>query len=156
MKTHFQSLIILLAVASMGLFSCKKENNSCSGGNLCFSLNGQDVSVNAVRKTLPNNHYRLYREEGDSSDTKTIEIDIFGDVVGEYTFSNNAGTLGDAGFQYELLENGNQVSYKAVSGTLKLNSVTDEIWSGTFSATVNDGNNSFSLTDGLFSDVPLE
>ncbi|MCG9911810.1 MAG: hypothetical protein MH137_10965 [Flavobacteriales bacterium] len=155
-KTAFWMIAGIMAVSSVWV-SCKKNNSgACEGNtNLCFTLNGQEISVNAGRMELPNNRYRLYWEETNQGTYKNIEIDIYGNVTGEYTFAPNAGTSGEAAFQYFVNSGGTATNYVGQSGTLNLTSASSG-WSGTFSGTVNDGTTDFTLTNGVFSDVPLE
>lgn len=156
MKKHITLSIAMLLLGAATLVSCKKEKDGCEGGNLCFTLNGNNVSVNAVRKTLPNDRYRLYWEEGSGNNYKNIELDIFGNTTGEYTFTENSGSLGDAGFQYYINDNGTASNYQATSGTLEVTSVDNNVWTGTFTGTVTDGSNSYELKDGKFFEVPAE
>jgi hypothetical protein len=65
------------------------------------------------------------------------------------------GTLGEAAFQYFVNSGGTATNYLAQSGMQNLTSDSGG-WSGTFSGTVNGGTTDFTLTDGVFSDVPLE
>lgn len=156
MKKHFIILSAILLTISFTNYSCKKNNDGCDGGNLCFTINGVDVTVTAERINLPNNRYRIYWEEGSGNNYKNIEIDIYGNTVAEYNITDNAGTAGDAGFQYFINDNGSSTNYQGTSGTLNLTSVDNDEWSGTFSGTVTDGSSSFSLEDGKFSGVPLQ
>lgn len=154
MKNKLSVFAFMLAI---GFSACKKENDSgCDGGNLCFTLNGEEISVTAERRELPNGRYRLYWEETSGAVYKNIEIDIYGNTPAEYTITDNAGTNGDAAFQYFVNNGGTATNYVGVSGTLALSSVDGGEWSGTFSGTVNDGSNSFELSNGKFSNVPLE
>lgn len=156
MRKHVPILFALGLGATVALVSCKKEKDTCAGGNLCFTLNGQDVSVNAVRVQLPNDRYRLYWEEGSGNNYKNIEIDIYGNTIGEYTFTENAGTLGDAGFQYYINDNGTVTEYQATGGKLDLATINGSLWSGTFSGSVTDGTTAYELKDGKFFEVPAE
>lgn len=156
MKKYSTLLFCLALAGTAALVSCKKEKDTCDGGNLCFTLNGMDVSVNAVRKSLPNDRFRLYWEEGSGNNYKNIEIDIYGNSVGEYTFTDNAGTAGDAGFQYYINENGSATNYQGTGGSLELTSIDNNVWTGTFSGSVTDGTNSYELKDGKFFEVAAE
>lgn len=138
---------------SISFTGCKKDKNPCGDGNLCFRLNGNAISVTAVRQSLPNNRYRLFFVSGTGVDYRSVEVSIFGNTEGVYTFRENPGTNGDAGFQY--FPNGNEFSYEAVSGTLTLTDATGH-WTGYFSGTVSDGNQTWSLTDGNFYQVGTE
>lgn len=156
MNKHTTLLSVCLLLASAFLFSCKKDKNGCENGNLCFTLNDMDVSVNATRRALPNDRFRLYWEEGADSNYKNVEIDIFGNGIGEYTFKLNSGVVGDAGFQYYIKDNGIETDYQGTAGTFNVTSVDDGVWSGNFSGTVSNGTASFELKDGKFFKVPLE
>lgn len=155
MRKHFILLSAVILTISFTNYSCKKDKG-CSGGNLCFTVDGNDVAVTAVRKNLPNNRYRLLWQEGSGNNYKNVEIDIYGNTTGAYTFTTNAGTAGDAGFQYFINNSGTVTNYEGTSGTLNLTSVSGDKWSGNFSGTVTNGTSSFQLTDGQFNDVPLE
>lgn len=146
---------VLACTAALSVVSCKKEKHGC-GGNLCFTLDGKDISVNAVRRTLPNDRSRLYWEEGADSNYKNLEIDIFGTTAARYGLDDNAGSLGDAGFRYTVVENGLQTVFMAVNGTLDVTSAGQDAWSGNFSGTVNNGTVSLELKDGIFTNVPKE
>ena len=156
MKKYMNALLLGALTGTVVLVSCKKEKGTCEGGNFCFNLNGTDVSVNAVRLSLPNGRFRLYWEEGSGNPYKNIELDIFGSSTGGYSFKENAGAAGDAGFQYYINENGTQINYQATGGTLNLVSVDGNAWSGNFSGTVTDGTDSYELKDGTFFEVPAE
>lgn len=154
----YSALFILPALIALSLmFSCKKEKSGCENGNLCFTLNGNDVTLaGAKRKPLPNNYFRIFWEEGDTTDYKSFRIDVFGTAVGEYTFKADAGTFGDAGLQYFINDNGTSTTYDISAGTLELKLINGTQWNGTFSGTVNDGTSSFELKNGHFFDVDLE
>jgi hypothetical protein len=149
-STYFLLSFLILGILFTG---CKKEKNPCGDGNVCFRLNGNAISVTAVRQSLPNNRYRLFFVSGTGVDYRSVEVSIFGNTEGVYTFRENPGTNGDAGFQY--FPNGNEFSYEAVSGTLTLTDATGH-WTGYFSGTVSDGNQTWSLTDGNFYQVGTE
>jgi hypothetical protein len=138
---------------SIPFAGCKKDKNPCKDGNVCFRINGNDVSVTAIRQALPNNRYCLIFVSGSGTDYRSVDVDIFGHVEGVYTFRENPGTNGDAGFQY--FPGGNDFSYTAVSGALTLSSASGG-WTGYFSGTVSDGNQSWPLTDGNFYAVVTE
>ncbi len=152
MKKH---LLIAAVLGTLGFSSCKKDGSACEGGNLCFNLNGTEVSVTAVGKSLPNNRNRLYWETGSGNNYRNVEIDIYGDSEGTYTIKEDAGTNGDAAFQYFINEGGSTVNHVGISGALTLTSVSGG-WSGTFSGSVTDGTQNLPLTDGKFSDVQPE
>jgi len=144
--TLLPALVIILA-------SCNKEKTaSCNGGNLCFTIEGNTVTVQAVRKTLPDNRNRLYWEEGSGNNYRNIEIDIYGTGEGDYAFSSQ-GSAGSATFQYYVNNNGSAVNTQGVSGTLRLITAGSGGWSGTFSGTVNDGTAGLELSNGSFNDV---
>ncbi|MBL0910811.1 MAG: hypothetical protein IBJ09_00455 [Bacteroidia bacterium] len=146
--------LILLPLLVFAAASCNKEKAaSCNGGNLCFTLAGNTVSVQAVRKTLPDNRNRLYWEEGSGNNYRNIEIDIYGTSEGDYAFTSGQGSAGSATFQYFVNNNGSAVNTQGVSGTLKLLTAGSGGWSGTFSGTVNDGSSDLELSNGNFSDV---
>jgi hypothetical protein len=152
MMRHVLTAAVLGAVIFSG---CKKDGNGCSGGNLCFKLNGTEVSVTAVRKSLPNNRNRLYWETGSGNTYRNVEIDIYGNTQGTYTIKEDAGTDGDASFQYFINENGTSVNHVGISGTINLTSASGG-WSGSFSGSVTDGTQNLPLTDGKFMDVQPE
>lgn len=156
MKKHLLALPILVLTVLFTVYSCKKEKIGCDGGNLCFTVNGKDVVGTAVRKSLPNNRYRLYWQDTLSSTTQTVEIDIYGNTVAEYNITDNPGTAGDVGFQYYENDGTGQVYYHGTSGKLDLSSVDTDKWTGTFEGTVTNGTASFPLKNGKFFQVPLE
>lgn len=157
MKKHSALLIFSVLSISSLVFSCKKEKSGCENGNLCFSLNGNEITLpDAKRKALPNNYFRIFWEEGDTTNYKSFKMDVFGTAVGEYTFKANAGTFGDAGLQYFVNDNGTSTTYNVTAGTLDLKLINGTRWNGTFSGTVNDGTNSLELKNGHFIDVDLE
>lgn len=148
-------IFLLLGITAIAFFSCKKDNGDCHG-NLCFTLDGKRMSVNAVVEGLPNNHYRLFWEETDSLSSTSIKIDIYGNSKAKYTFTQNAGTGGDAGFLYFLKDTLSSTLYESVSGTLRLTSVKDGKWTGKFSGKATSPYGTHSFDDGKFVDVPLE
>lgn len=150
-KGFFATIMLTLS------FSCNKDKvSACSNGNLCFRLGSQEIAVDAVRMELPANRYRLYWEESNGANYRNIEIDIYGSSEGSYTFSQQPGAAGTAGFQYFVNNGGNAVNTTAVSGTLTLVSAGSGGWSGTFEGTVNDGSSDLELSNGNFSDVQPE
>ncbi len=146
--------IILLLAFVTAAASCNKEKAaSCNGGNLCFTIAGNTVSVQAARKTLPDNRNRLYWEEGSGNNYRNVEIDIYGTSEGDYAFTSGQGSAGSAAFQYYVNNNGSAVNTEGISGTLKLLTAGSGGWSGTFSGTVNDGTADLELSNGNFNDV---
>lgn len=144
---------VFFTLTIIAFTGCKKDKNPCGDENLCFRLNGNAISVTAVRQALPNNRSRLLFVSGAGAGYRSVEVDIFGSMEGVYTFRENPGTNGDAGFQY--FPNGIELSYVAVSGSLTLTSASGA-WTGYFSGTVSDGNQTWPLTDGNFYQVGTE
>lgn len=156
MKKYSILIPILVFMISSTVSSCKKEKLGCENGNLCFTVNGNEVSVNAVRKPLPNDRFRLYWLEGNDTSYKSVTIDIFGNSVAEYAIRDNAGANGDVGFQYLIYDSVVVADYQGADGILDLTSIDNGKWTGTFSGNVSNGVSSFELKDGKFFDVPLE
>jgi hypothetical protein len=156
MKKCFVVIPILVLLLSFTVSSCKKEKVGCENGNLCFTINGNEVSVNAIRKPLPNDRFRLYWLEGNDTNYKNILIDIYGNSVAKYTIRDNAGANGDVGFQYYIKDNGTVTDYQGEDGKLDLTSINGDKWTGTFSGNVTNGTSFFELKDGKFFDVPLQ
>lgn len=147
---------ILLFGMSLFLFSaCKKKDSSsttptstdpCKGKNLCFKLDGTQMSQDAKWIVIRSTTFRIrvYWEEGTGSTYKNIEIDIYGDSLGTYSF-NSAPKAGQAGFQY--YENGGK-NISAVSGTIKLTKNDGKNISATFELDGKDGSTTYKITEG--------
>jgi len=156
MKKYSILIPLLAFLISSTTFSCKKEKLGCENGNLCFTLNGNEVSVNAIRKPLPNDRFRLYWLQGNDTSYKSVTIDVFGNSAAEYTIRDNAGANGDVSFQYFIYDTVVVANYQGIDGILNLTSINNDQWTGTFSGNVTNGTSSFELKDGKFFDVALE
>jgi len=156
MKKYLIVIPVLAFLLSSTVSSCKKEKLGCENGNLCFTVNGSEVSVNAIRRPLPNDRFRLYWLEGNDTTYKSITVDIFGNSVAEYTIRDNAGANGDVGFRYLIYDTVVVADYQGTDGQLNLISTDNDKWTGTFSGNVTNGTSSFELKDGKFFDIPLE
>lgn len=161
-------LTILFVAGILTTFnSCKKEesksdNNNNTGpsftGNLQFKINDVQYDVTAKVKYLPNNRYRLYWEDNKVGAYKNIEIDMFNNANGDYTILKDPLQPTHGAFQVYLQDGSNTSIYIGEAGTIKLTSVLDDKWSGTFSGSGTETNsgNSFTITNGTFTNVPKE
>ncbi len=168
-----QLLVLTTALAVIGLFTvvaCKKStttpnnnnnnnnnNNSgaCSGGNLCFKLDGTQETYTAEWRKITGSapRYRVYWENTNGS--QNIEIDVYGDAVGTYTVKETGHAAGDAEFQ--RWENGGK-NIAGISGTIEITAIDNTI-SGKFTLSGIDKNNSnapHEITEGNFEKVPLK
>ncbi|MBZ0099178.1 MAG: hypothetical protein K8F30_08845 [Taibaiella sp.] len=170
-----QLLVLTTALAVIGLFTvvaCKKStttpnnnnnnnnNNSgaCSGGNLCFKLDGTQETYTAEWRKITGSapRYRVYWESADQK--QNIEIDMYGTAVGVYNVKETGHVAGDAGFQ--RWENGGK-DIRGVSGTIEITEVdnSNNTISGKFTVSSIDRNNSnapHEITEGNFEKVPLK
>lgn len=167
-----QLLVLTTALAVIGLFTlvaCNKDktdpnnnnnnnNSACSGGNLCFKLDGTQETYTSewMKLTTTPTRYRIYWESADQK--QNIEIDMYGTVVGVYNVKETGHAAGDAGFQ--KWENGGKY-IAGTSGTIEITAIdnTNNTISGKFTVSGIDKNNSnapHEITEGNFEKVPLK
>lgn len=174
-----QVLVFITTLVVTGLFSlvaCKKDtttpgnnnnnnNNNpttvCSGGNLCFKLDGTQETYTAEWRKIPAigsnpERYRIYWEN--SSGSQNIEIDVYATATGTYTVKDGSYAANDAGFQY-YQNGGKYIAGK--SGTVEITAIdnTNNTISGKFTVSGVDKNNSdapHEITEGNFENVPLK
>lgn len=154
---------LTVAISTLSLSSCKKDGDNtitpCEGGNLCFTLDGQDLVFNAELEQMDPNKYRIATTGPVSgSDWQRVELYIYWNgTTGDYPFTYTADQ-GTANMLYFGNEGGNPFQYFSEDdgGILKLVSTTDGKWTGTFSGNMSKQGVSgtlFSLQNGKFVDV---
>jgi hypothetical protein len=156
MKHKFSSLL-MMALSMTLLFACNKKNNNnntpataCSGGNICFKLDGTLETHTAKWMVLSNpSRYRILWEDN-GSPAKNIEMDIYGTTAGTYTVANNPSS-GQGGFQYFIAGSKN---IQGKSGTITLSSTASDQFSGTFTITGEQNGVTYQITEGHFENVP--
>ena len=170
-----QLLVFITTLVVSGLFTlvaCKKDtttpgnnNNNpttvCSGGNLCFKLDGTQETYTAEWRKIPAvgtnpERYRIYWQNTDGS--RNIEIDVYATATGIYNVKNGSYAANDAGFQH--YHNGGK-DIRGVSGTVEITEIdnTNNTISGKFTVSAIDNNNSdapHEITEGNFEKVPLK
>lgn len=154
------SLLLMVFVFAISIFSCKKKDNNnqgsnnnntaCNGMNLCFKIDGTQESHNATWKVLTDRN-RIYWEDA-GTPYKNIEIDFYGTTTGTYQISANP-TTGQAGFQYFIGGTGGK-NIQGQSGTLEVTSISGTQITGTFTVTASDGSTTYQITEGNFVNVP--
>ena len=131
----------------------------CSGGNICFKLDGAQEVYTADWLKIPANstspaRYRIYVELNGS--TPNIELDVYAAAVGKYTVNNSSPhAANDAAFQY-FVSNGKNI--EGTSGTVEITSIdnTNNTISGTFTLTGDDNGRTYQITEGNFENIPLK
>lgn len=171
-----KSTITITAVAVLGMFfmvACNKTTTTptpsspstpstptCSGGNICFKLDGTLETYTAewlkigANNTAPE-RYRIYVDMNGGANPN-IELDVFATVTGTYTVANNnPPVVNDAGFQY-FEQNGRNI--QGASGTVEITNIdnTNNTISGTFTITGDDNGTTYQITEGNFENVPLK
>lgn len=166
---------LFTAIAVLGIFfavACNKkdDNNNtnpalttptavCSGGNICFKMDGNSEVYTAEWRKLPAvngnpERYRVYVEMNGS--TPNIEMDMYGTTTGKYTVtSNNPHAANEGDFQYFETSGKN---IKGTSGTIEITNIdnTNNTISGTFTVTGDDNGTTYQITEGNFENVPLK
>lgn len=171
-----QVLVFITTLVVTGLFTlvaCKKDtttpnnnnnnnNNNpatvCSGGNLCFKLDGTQETYTAEWRKLTTTptRYRIYWQNANGS--QNIEMDMYGTTAGVYNVKETGHAANDAGFQY--WQNGGK-DIRGISGTIEITEIdnTNNTISGKFTISSIDKNNSdapHEITEGNFENVPLK
>ncbi len=163
--------LLILAFSTAIFTACKKDEtttpttpnnngnntNTCKEGNICFTMDGADISKSGSGYVFADTFIFVKYEEG----AKQLSIDIFGQKTGSYTVTdirkmNNARI-------YYFKENNDM--YMAEKGNLSISDFsTDFKLTGSFSATLYKYNNdkstfdksdSVTITNGSFSKVQL-
>ncbi|HEY9177133.1 MAG TPA: DUF6252 family protein [Flavipsychrobacter sp.] len=171
-----QLLILTTVIAVLGLFTvvaCKKDtttpgnnnnnnNNNpttvCSGGNLCFKLDGTQETYTAEWRKIPAvgsnpERYRIYWQNTDGS--RNIEMDVYATATGTYNIkSSSPYAANDAAFQYYM----GTKNVVGQSGTVEITGIdnTNNTISGKFTVTASDGSATYQVTEGNFENVPLK
>ncbi len=170
MRKHL--LIATTVFAVLGLFTmvaCKKDppkpttstptpTTVCSGGNLCFKLDGTQETYTAEWRKIPAvgsnpERYRIYWEK--SGGSENIEIDVYATATGTYNIKNGTPyAVNDAGFQYYK----GSKNIVGQSGTVEITNIdnTNNTITGKFTVTASDGTTTYQVTDGNFEKVPLK
>lgn len=123
------------------------NNNStaCKDGNICFTIDGTDISHPAGGYVFADTFIFVKYEDGG----KQLSIDIFGNKNGSYTVSDVRKT--NNGRIYYFPENDKM--YMAETGNLNLTELTTDLKAtGTFSATLyryDNNNNTFTKNDSV-------
>lgn len=151
------------------LASCKKDSTSttpvnnnnnttgCGDGNVCFKLDGAQISKAGGGYLLADTFTFVKYEEG----TKQLSIDFFGNAAGSYTVGDKR--LKGRGRIYYFPENNKM--YMSSKGSLELTELTsDRKATGKFSGTLHRYNSdtetfimtdSMVITEGFFTKVQL-
>ena len=165
-----QLLVFITTLVVSGLFTlvaCKKDpvkpatstpTTVCSGGNLCFKLDGTQETYTAEWRKLTTTptRYRVYWENANGS--QNIEMDMYGTTVGVYNVKETGHAANDAGFQH--WQNGGK-NISGIYGTIEITEIdnTNNTISGKFTVSGIDKNNSdapHEITEGNFEKVPLK
>ena len=170
-NTIMKYLKLFTAVTVLAIFTavaCKKDTPEpenkpktgvCSGGNICFKMDGNSEVYTAEWRKIPANanspeRYRIYVELIGS--TPNIEMDMYGTTTGTYTVnSNNPHVANEGDFKYFETTGKN---IKGTSGTIEVTNIdnTNNTISGTFTVTGDDNGTTYKITEGNFENVPLK
>lgn len=152
----FLSGAAIIAIAFMGLFSCKKSSStsttptSTATGKLfyCKIGGGNSFAPSGARYLAIPTGFMIV---GDNADT-TLEIHLSSDAVGTYTLTNN--TSGEFGSVYY---NSPTRAYVSTAGEVKITKSSGGLISGTFHYTTSGTGSTtgtVEVTDGEFNDLP--
>ncbi|OSZ81850.1 hypothetical protein CAP35_00855 [Chitinophagaceae bacterium IBVUCB1] len=140
------------------LASCKKDsttttptnnnnnnNGGCGDGNVCFKLNGTQISKTGGGYLMADTFTFVKYEEG----AKQLSIDIFGNTTGSYTVGDKR--LKGRGRIYYFPETSKM--YMSNKGSLEMTELTsDRKATGKFSGTLyryNGDTETFTMTDSM-------
>lgn len=141
---------IIIAILGLAIFlSCTKDSPTEPGKeNLSFKIGDQQFNVEAVWWTINEGRWRIYWEKSETNYYESVEIDVYGSTVQDYSFSTET-----AQFSYYKNVGGTVTNIWATTGTLTLSKKTSTEVSGTFSGGMN---NASTLTGGSFNNIPYQ
>jgi hypothetical protein len=146
---------LFLLVVFLSAQGCKKdESNGVCGKdkNVCFRLDGEEISLKAVWQQL-DNRYRIFWEESEGAVYKKFELDLYGTSTGDYQVDVNPDS-GIATLQYFVNESGVITDLQGVSGVVTITSVNSTRIIGTFNAIATDASGAtHSFTNGNIASV---